>query len=133
MDTIKVVCGIIFNEEKILICRRKPTKSFGGYWEFPGGKIEKGESEELSLIRELKEELGIKVENITYFKSNIHDHGSFIIELIAYKCRFIKTAFKLADHDLTEWINIQELDKWNLSPADIPIAKELMYDQHEKT
>lgn len=128
MDTIKVVCGIIFNGNKILICRRKTSKSFGGFWEFPGGKVEKGESNEHSLMRELNEELGMKVKNISYFRTNIHKYESFNIELIAYKCKFLLADFILDDHDAFEWLNIEELLSYNLAPADIPIAKELILD-----
>ena len=128
MDTIKVVCGIIYNDNKVLICRRKPSKSLGGFWEFPGGKVEKGESSELALIRELSEELGIKVENIIFFGTNIHEYISNNIELQAYKCKFIKTDLILKDHDAFEWINIQEIVSYDLAPADIPIANELMLE-----
>jgi 8-oxo-dGTP diphosphatase len=133
MDIIKVVCGIVFDKEKILICRRKPTKSLSGYWEFPGGKIETGESNKLSLSRELKEELGMKVEIKGFFKNNIHDYGKFKIELIAYICIFIDADFELTDHDALEWINIDDLNNWNLAPADIPIANELIQAQFENT
>lgn len=60
MDIIKVVCGIIFNNEKIFICRRNKEKSFAGFWEFPGGKIEVNESHQTALTRELLEELEIE-------------------------------------------------------------------------
>ena len=59
---IKVVCGIIFKDQKIFICRRNPEASLGGYWEFPGGKIEEGEDHRESLKRELMEELLMDVE-----------------------------------------------------------------------
>jgi 8-oxo-dGTP diphosphatase len=128
MDTIKVVCGIIFYENKVLICRRKKSKSLAGFWEFPGGKIEKGESSELALIRELSEELGMKVESISYFRTNIHDYNTFIIELNAYKCRLIKGGLILKDHDALEWVHVVDLCNWNLAPADIPIAEELIME-----
>jgi 8-oxo-dGTP diphosphatase len=128
MDIIKVVCGVIFNENKVFICRRKPTKSLGGYWEFPGGKIENGETNELSLSRELLEELGMKVEIKNFFRTNIHDYGKFKIELISYKCNFIEANFELTDHDTFEWVNIENLNNWNLAPADIPIANELILE-----
>lgn len=126
MDIIKVVCGIIFHDNKVIICRRKPEKSLGGYWEFPGGKIEQGEKNEVSLSRELKEELDMKVEVKDYFKTNFHDYGKFRIELIAYKCNFIDANFEMIDHDSYKWVDILDLLKWNLAPADIPIAQELI-------
>ncbi len=132
METVKVVCGIIFNDNKVFICRRMPKKSLGGYWEFPGGKIEQGESNEASLTRELIEELGMSVEVKDYFKTNLHDYGKFIIELIAYKCNFIDANFRLTDHDKYEWVNVKDLSNWNLAPADIPIAKELIIDDKKK-
>ncbi|AQW99529.1 (deoxy)nucleoside triphosphate pyrophosphohydrolase [Elizabethkingia anophelis] len=127
MGTIRVVCGVIFNEGRILLCRRKPEKPLGGYWEFPGGKIEVGETEEESLYRELQEELGIRVEIERYFKSVVHDYDGFTIELIAYICRSGQSVCVLTDHDEYEWVDKSELLNWKLAPADIPIANELCF------
>ncbi|WP_438423194.1 (deoxy)nucleoside triphosphate pyrophosphohydrolase [Aquimarina macrocephali] len=123
---IKVVCGIIYNDNKVLICRRKPEKSLGGYWEFPGGKVEENENNEESLIRELKEELEMKVNIESFFKSSEHAYENFTIELIAYVCNFVSSSFKLTDHDRYEWIEPNDLLNWKLAPADIPIAEELI-------
>ncbi|MCT4011797.1 (deoxy)nucleoside triphosphate pyrophosphohydrolase [Elizabethkingia anophelis] len=127
MGTIRVVCGVIFNEGRILLCRRKPEKSLGGYWEFPGGKIEVGETEEESLYRELQEELGIRVEIERYFMSVVHDYDAFTIEFIAYICRSGQSVCVLTDHDEYEWVDKSELLNWKLAPADIPIANELCF------
>lgn len=127
MGTIRVVCGVIFNEGRILLCRRKPEKPLGGYWEFPGGKIEVGETEEEFLYRELQEELGIRVEIERYFKSVVHDYDGFTIELIAYICRSGQSVCVLTDHDEYEWVDKSELLNWKLAPADIPIANELCF------
>ncbi|MCT3980132.1 (deoxy)nucleoside triphosphate pyrophosphohydrolase [Elizabethkingia anophelis] len=127
MGTIRVVCGVIFNEGRILLCRRKPEKSLGGYWEFPGGKIEVGETEEESLYRELQEELGIRVEIERYFMSVVHDYDAFTIELIAYICRSEQSVCVLTDHDEYQWVDKSELLNWKLAPADIPIANELCF------
>ena len=126
MDIIKVVCGIIYSGDKVFICRRNANKTLGGFWEFPGGKIEKEEKPELALERELKEELEMGVIVNEYFKTAIHKYEKFTIELIAYKCMFIDANFRLVDHDAYEWVKIKELKDWNLAPADIPIAEELM-------
>lgn len=123
MDTVRVVCGIIFKEDEILLCRRKPEKSLGGYWEFPGGKVEFGESESEALIRELREELAMQVEIGKHFKTIIHQYEDVKVELIAYYCRFIQADFILTDHDEIKWVEKRELLSFNLAPADVPIAE----------
>lgn len=125
MGIIKVVCGIIFKDDKIFLCRRNPNKSLGGYWEFPGGKVEADEKMEDSLLRELKEELGMKVSIGKHFKTVIHNYDSFTIELIAYICQFQEATYSLTDHDKYEWMDKADLNKKKLAPADIPIANEL--------
>ncbi len=126
MKTIKVVCGVIWQEGKIFVARRKPEKSMGGYWEFPGGKIEEGESPEQALERELKEELGMQVAVEDYFCTNLHSYESFAVELIAYKVRFISSSYTLMDHDAYEWKFPKELVEYKWAPADVPIFQKLV-------
>jgi 8-oxo-dGTP diphosphatase len=125
MVTIKVVCGIIYDSNKILICRRNPSKSLGGFWEFPGGKIEQDESDEYALKRELNEELQMQVNITEYFGSSIYDYESFSVELIAYECNLKKWNLYLTDHDLYKWIHPVEILNYKLSPADIPLAQKI--------
>jgi len=126
MGIIKVVCGIIFKEDKIFLCRRNPNKSLAGYWEFPGGKIESGEGEKDALSRELLEELGMKVKVLEHYKTVVHPYEKFTIELIAYTCQFQEANYILTDHDQYEWVDKEDLTKWNLAPADIPLANALI-------
>jgi 8-oxo-dGTP diphosphatase len=123
MKTIKVVCGVIWIDGKVFIAKRKPEKSLGGYWEFPGGKIEENELPELALERELKEELGMTVKVLDYVGQNIHQYENFAIELIAYKCEFISASFQLIDHDEVQFVNCVDLFNFKLAPADIFILK----------
>ena len=123
---IKVVCGIIRRDQKVFICRRKAQKDLGGYWEFPGGKVEDKESYEKALKRELIEELGMHVEILDHFKTVIYKYPDFTIELIAYNCNFIDATFTMTDHDAFEPVKLQELNNWKLAPADIPIANSLI-------
>ncbi|WP_454060632.1 (deoxy)nucleoside triphosphate pyrophosphohydrolase [Elizabethkingia ursingii] len=90
---IRVVCGVIFNEGRILLCRRKPEKSLGGYWEFPGGKIEVGETEEESLYRELQEELGITVKIDRHFKTIVHSYDTFTMGVSRELCQYKLTLY----------------------------------------
>lgn len=131
MDTIKVVCGIIYKDDKVFICKRKPHKSLGGYWEFPGGKVEEGEEYEDSLIRELKEELDMDVSVDDYFDTSVFHYDTFSIELLAYKCTYLSASYILTDHDEYEWIDPALLLTMKLAPADIPIANKLQ-EKHEQ-
>ena len=125
MDIIKVVCGIIYREDQIFLCRRKPHKIFGGYWEFPGGKVEENEKYEEALERELAEELGMKVIVKGHFTTVLHDYEKFTIELIAYSCEFVEASFILTDHDAYEWSYTKDLFDFDLASADIPIVEKL--------
>ena len=121
---IQVVCGIIYNnDQEIFIARRKPGKHLESFWEFPGGKIQSGESPISALHRELHEELGMKVIVEKYFSSNQHQYGAFQIELIAYRCEFVSATFEMTDHDKYEWVKPDNLLDWKLAPADIPIME----------
>jgi 8-oxo-dGTP diphosphatase len=119
MKSIKVVCGIIWKDGKVLIARRKPEKSLGGYWEFPGGKLETDEDAETALVRELKEEMGMTLGNIRYFGCHTHHYETFVIKLLAYECDFINATFELTDHDEINFAHPNELETEKMSPADI--------------
>ncbi len=124
---IKVVCGIIYKNRQILICRKKPDKSLGGYWEFPGGKIEAGETAPEALYRELKEELGMSASIGKRYTTVFHSYETCTIELTAYICQFEEASFRLTDHDCYKWIDANDLNMYNLAPADIAIAEKLRH------
>ncbi|WP_293880587.1 (deoxy)nucleoside triphosphate pyrophosphohydrolase [Sphingobacterium sp. UBA1498] len=129
MAITKVVCGILFKDDLVLICRRKPEKSLGGYWEFPGGKVEDGESYEESLLRELIEELNLKVEIKQHFFDTVHHYDKGAIELISFICETENIPFESTDHDLLYWVKVDDLLNWKLAPADIPIARALIEEK----
>ncbi|QZY54929.1 8-oxo-dGTP diphosphatase MutT [Crassaminicella profunda] len=117
---IHVVAGILINEkEEILIAKRKEEKHLGGYWEFPGGKIEAGETPEQSLIRELKEEMHIEIKIKNYFGENVYEYQRGMIKLIAYTCEIVKGKIILTDHSEYKWVKKEDLNQYELAPADI--------------
>lgn len=121
---IVVLCGIISNSKgEIFIARRKEGKSMAGKWEFPGGKLEAGESEQECLKRELQEELGMKVEVGMRLGENEHHYESISIKLIAYQCTFVSATYSLTDHDRYTWLNKEEIKKYDLAEADKPLLK----------
>lgn len=120
---IEVVAGIIIKEDKVLIARRAAHKAMAGKWEFPGGKIEQGETPQKALERELYEEFGVKTKTGKYITTNKHDYGTFQIKLLAYFSKHIDGDFELTDHDKIAWVKIVLLKNYDLAEADIPIVK----------
>jgi len=128
VNTIKVTAGVIIDGDKALITRRAPKESFAGGWEFPGGKIEDRETPEESLVRELKEELNITVFVGKLCAEVIHKYDNVNVNLLAYYCTILEGNICMTVHDKYKWVKIKDLLKYDLLPADIPIAKKVMED-----
>ena len=123
---IRVTAAIIEREGKILIAKRKAGDDlFAGLWEFPGGKIEEGETPEECMARELKEELDIEVEVGELISSNKHKYPHGIFELLAYRVKHISGEMILNDHDEIKWVTVDEISNFEFPPADIPIITHL--------
>ena len=123
---INVVAAIIKNGEgKILITQRNLKKSQGGLWEFPGGKIEKGETREEAIIREIKEELTIEINVESYLGEKIFEYPEKSINLIALNCRVKSGNIYLTEHEEARWVEKEELNSFEFAPADIFIVKKL--------
>ena len=125
---IKVVAAILQKEDKILIARKAEGKPLAGYYEFPGGKIEEGETEEESLIRELMEEMNIEIKIKAYIGESIYDYGdNKIIQLLGYTAEIISGKIKLTDHNEYKWVALNEINSYKIAPADIPLIEYLKY------
>ncbi|WP_066504692.1 (deoxy)nucleoside triphosphate pyrophosphohydrolase [Abyssisolibacter fermentans] len=112
---ITVVAAIISHDNRILIARRNRNKSFGGLWEFPGGKVEIGETYQDALKREIKEELSINIINFKYFGTSKND----TIKLIAYTANMKKDSIiKINEHEEIKWVLKNELRDYKFTPAD---------------
>jgi 8-oxo-dGTP diphosphatase len=120
-----VTAAIIQKEDCILLARRSAGEKLAGLWEFPGGKVENGESPEECLARELHEELGIGVKVGAKCAESLHqyDHGSF--RIVAYFVEWLAGEPQPCVHDRIEWVKIDEISGYELLPADIPIATSL--------
>ncbi|GAB3741849.1 (deoxy)nucleoside triphosphate pyrophosphohydrolase [Spirosoma lituiforme] len=123
---IDVVAGIVWKDGQVLLARRGRQKHLAGKWEFPGGKVEMGESAENALERELSEELGIRTRTGNYFDTNIHHYSTVSIKLLAYNSIYISGEITLTDHDQVEWVKINDLLDYDLAEADIPFVHKLM-------
>jgi len=131
VNKIKVTAGVIKDYDKVLITRRAPEENFAGGWEFPGGKIEVNETPEDCLVRELKEELNIDVSIDKFCTEVTHDYSNISVVLLAYYCTIVDGKIQVSVHDKYKWVNINDLLKFDLLPADIMIAKKVMEDFQE--
>jgi len=125
MKTVIVTAGVVVEREKVLVTQRKEDSSHGLLWEFPGGKVKDGEEPREALRRELKEELDIEVAVGMIFEVVYHLYPQYPILLLAYRCRIDKgVPTPLGCHDL-RWVNLKELKKLAMPPADEPIRQHL--------
>jgi 8-oxo-dGTP diphosphatase len=128
---VRVTCAIIEFEGKVLVTQRSSTMSLPLLWEFPGGKIEKGESEEESLIREIKEELAIDIRIKRKITPCEYQYGTKSILLIPFICDFCGGTITLIEHAQFIWSEIEELKTYNWAPADLPIVQEFTTLKYE--
>jgi 8-oxo-dGTP diphosphatase len=119
---VKVTAAIIVENAKILIAKRKPTIKLANLWEFPGGKIESGETPEQCLQRELYEEFEIDVEVGEHLGTITHKYDFGAIELMAFKTRVISGEFILNDHVRVAWVAAKDLGGYEFAPADLPFV-----------
>lgn len=122
----RVAAAIVHLDGKILITRRAPGVKLAGMWEFPGGKLEHEETAQECIIRELREELGVDSIAGEILTSTTYTYPNGTIELIAIVVKLQSTQFTLQVHDLFEWVQPEDLLRYELAPADIPIAEEII-------
>ena len=126
MKVMEVVAGVITDDHNLIFCvqRGENSRSYiSKKWEFPGGKVEEGETDKSALERELNEEPGLSVSEITYFSENKHEYETFSIHLIAFKCNAHDNPKILVDHDKFEWLSSKEIKKLNFAEADMSFVE----------
>ena len=126
---IKVVASLIEKDNKVLIAKRSTgDPNVYGKWEFPGGKVEKNETEETAIEREIKEEFDMEIKALRFITNNICEYPTKTIDLRLYECKYLSGDFSLHDHLEYKWVEIKDLLNYDLAKADIPLAKYLMGD-----
>jgi 8-oxo-dGTP diphosphatase len=126
MKIIDVTCAIISIEDKILVVQRGEKMQLPLKWEFPGGKIEKGESAEDCVRREIKEELDIEIELISSLIPSKFHYIGFSIQLFPFLAKCIKGEIKLTEHKQYLLLKKNELKSLDWAEADIPVLNEYL-------
>ena len=122
---VEVCAAVIQHQNKILITLRPEGKRLGGYWEFPGGKIETGESPQVALERELREELDIEIEVGALIETVHHSYEWGNVQILAYSCGWKSGKIRhleVADH---RWVAPENLLNYDILVADQPIIRKL--------
>ena len=122
---INVTAAIIKRNGKILIAKRSANGSLPNKWEFPGGKVDEGETPEECLKRELYEEFDIIVTVGNFFAESVYQYDQKKVRLIAFQVYTDADITTMNAHDDVRWVTVEELLDYDLAPADVPIAKEI--------
>ena len=128
---IDVAAGVFAKDNQVLVARRAKGQHLAGKWEFPGGKIEHGETPEECLCREFKEEFDVTITVGEYVAESIHKYPDKNIRLLAYYVTLISGNFTLKVHDAIKWVEIKHLLQISLAEADIPIAAVLEQQENQ--
>ncbi len=126
MNTLKVTCAVITLQNKIIAVQRSNRMSQPMKWEFPGGKIESGETEIDCIKREIREELNIVIEVLDRLTPSVYSYPTFTIELIPYTAHYVSGELKLKEHHQYLLWDKDELGELDWAEADLPIVNEIM-------
>lgn len=125
MNIVLVVAAALVDKEgRVLIAQRPMNKSLGGLWEFPGGKVDAGETPEAALIRELNEELGIEVKTacLAPFVFASHTYDDFHLMMPLYLIRRWSGEIEAKEHMALKWVRPKDMRNYDMPPADAPLV-----------
>lgn len=126
MKQIKVVGAVIVRDGRVLCARRGRHGALPGLWEFPGGKIEPGETPIQALERELREELEIEVLVGSRIETTVHEYSFGEVTLTTFYCDLQSGEVTLVEHAEVRWLPPDELEELEWAPADIPAVKSIV-------
>ncbi|MFM7078241.1 MAG: (deoxy)nucleoside triphosphate pyrophosphohydrolase [Bacteroidota bacterium] len=124
-SVLHVACAVIFADRNVLAVKRGPTMRMAGKWEFPGGKVEPGESPNVCIVREIKEELSMDITILQQMDPVWHDYDDFTIKLIPFICSSKQTDPLLTEHESYLWVGSDSILDLDWAEADLPLVSRL--------
>lgn len=126
MEQIEAAIAVVVRAHKILVCQRKADDTLGGYWEFPGGKCEAGETLEQCLARELHEELAIRATPTRRLTPIEHEYPGVRVRLHPFVCDFLDGELQLIECQDAQWVNAESLMQYRFPPANDSLLAEVI-------
>ncbi|MDD2732555.1 MAG: (deoxy)nucleoside triphosphate pyrophosphohydrolase [Desulfuromonadaceae bacterium] len=123
---LHVACALIEKEGTVLAAQRSTTMTLPLKWEFPGGKIEVGETAEECLTRELREELGVSIFIGSALSPATHSYPEFTVTLYPFTCRLTGGTVTMHEHHALKWLEPQQMPELDWAAADLPVIREYM-------
>lgn len=126
-SVLQVTCALIEEGGKVLVAQRSDMMDLPLKWEFPGGKVERGETEEDCIVRECREELNLVVKVVERMEpSHFMQPSGTTIVLIPFRCKRLSGVLELREHRAAQWLKVGSLNGLDWAPADLPIVKAYM-------
>ena len=123
MKQIEVVAAIIHDDEGHIFATQRGYGDFKDWWEFPGGKMEAGETPEEALVREIREELSTEISVDEFLYTVDYDYPQFHLTMHCYLCSLVTEALHLNEHEAAKWLAKDELDSVDWLPADVVVVQ----------
>jgi 8-oxo-dGTP diphosphatase len=122
---IYVVGAVIIQNDQILCAQRGPGRTLANKWEFPGGKVEEGETPQQALKREIQEEMKCKIEIGEQVEDTTYEYDFGIVHLTTFYCKLLEGQPILTEHVAIKWMNKEDLMSLDWAPADLPAVEEI--------
>ncbi|MGQ9558115.1 MAG: 8-oxo-dGTP diphosphatase MutT [Desulfurispora sp.] len=126
-NLINVTAAILINDGKVLIAQRGEGDRLAHRWEFPGGKIEPGETPEACLIREMREEFQVEIGVDGFFGESVYQYEHITVQLLAYLAHLVEGEPRPTAHEAFRWVTVEELAGFDFAPADVPLVEKLRH------
>ena len=132
MKITEVVAALIWDGDRFMICQRPAHKARGLLWEFVGGKVEPGETKDMALIRECREELDILISVNDIFMDVIHEYPDLTVHLTLYNASIARGMPRKLEHNDIRWITPDEIPDYDFCPADVEILAAIIKNGKEE-